>query len=793
MSEGIETKLSRKRWLSWNSITRASSQRGDNMAAAPTIHVFLGAPGLSLDDVPGPNPDQGPWKTVNLRLEGGKLQPRKHESGGIPGEQGGVDPVTLTNEGLEQLNIYPLDRSTSKRDTALSQKKWADHEGQGSCPSTVQDYLDSCFPQHGPGPTGARPSGSVSAGTEYLSIWTISQVLMLRGKLGTGQKEEVAERPPTIPESSPELYSSAGGESEIGGPGTDKRPQELFSALSGRQEEGGLGLEATPDGILCSQSSPTKTTGEITDATGHAQPTASVSFSVQGSSVSPASKKSRASPSVARIQEQPGPTHRSLQMNSCDSTTLLAWCVTRGMPCSILVVVLYPCHLKEVKVKSGAWAGSTVPLATIVVTDQSGVEMKVVLWRYAAFWALTVYPGDLLLIKGVTIHEDKWRGEVVLQSTRSSKLLNLGQVTCDHQPPAPCGVSQYTLDELCSHMREKYRPLMTLPARIPQDPQDIPYVHLRSLKPDTLVHAVLRVVSSSLFKAWRTEAASFSRTGAVQKATLTVEQGDGQQRELVLWGVAMTWLNRIQRNKDAVWDFRVLLVKQNNISGHLDLHSTPWGACKPLFPGDTKATVFCSAIRPYLGLASFEIDLQTLLSQKYTGDVELRCHITGFQFQSSSFQDASPVLNGDTPLEGILLALSGDVTFTGCGQCGSELATDANGIYRSCYPCLPHTAVRRYYRPAHITVREGDREVGIRVPSVLVQKILKDVPPEKLNKAVASVSDRTFVQVVAETLCSLLSDPLCTASLTIHSHFQCDENSIPIAHDLLLLDFTLQR
>jgi len=52
------------------------------------------------------------------------------------------------------------------------------------------------------------------------------------------------------------------------------------------------------------------------------------------------------------------------------------------------------------QVRSGVWAGSSVPLATIVVTDQSGVEVKVVLWRRAAFWALTVFPGDILLITG---------------------------------------------------------------------------------------------------------------------------------------------------------------------------------------------------------------------------------------------------------------------------------------------------------------------------------------------------------------------------------------------------------
>lgn len=58
------------------------------------------------------------------------------------------------------------------------------------------------------------------------------------------------------------------------------------------------------------------------------------------------------------------------------------------------------------KVKSGLAAGTFVPLASIVVTDQSAMEMKVVLWRRAAFWALTVCPGEILLITGTIGHID---------------------------------------------------------------------------------------------------------------------------------------------------------------------------------------------------------------------------------------------------------------------------------------------------------------------------------------------------------------------------------------------------
>lgn len=62
-------------------------------------------------------------------------------------------------------------------------------------------------------------------------------------------------------------------------------------------------------------------------------------------------------------------------------------------------------HVFDVlKVKSGPAAGTLVPLASIVVTDQSGVKMKVVLWRQVAFWVLTVHPGDVLLLTGKVWH-----------------------------------------------------------------------------------------------------------------------------------------------------------------------------------------------------------------------------------------------------------------------------------------------------------------------------------------------------------------------------------------------------
>lgn len=82
------------------------------------------------------------------------------------------------------------------------------------------------------------------------------------------------------------------------------------------------------------------------------------------------------------------------------------------------------------------------------------------------------------------------------------------------------------------------------------------------------------------------------------------------------------------------------------------------------------------------------------------GAVELRVQVTSFRFQEFLTSQNAPraVLDNSTPLDGIEAVLNDDITYTGCGLCATELDTDANGIYVPCYPCLPHTAVRRYYR-----------------------------------------------------------------------------------------------
>ncbi|NXQ92816.1 SHLD2 protein, partial [Sagittarius serpentarius] len=101
-------------------------------------------------------------------------------------------------------------------------------------------------------------------------------------------------------------------------------------------------------------------------------------------------------------------------------------CCCKNQSYNVLVTIVHPCHIKEIQVKSRPKSSRKVPVATIVVIDQSQIERKVVLWRAAAFWSLTVFPGDIVLLTDIIMYENLWCGEIMLQSTFASQLLNLG-------------------------------------------------------------------------------------------------------------------------------------------------------------------------------------------------------------------------------------------------------------------------------------------------------------------------------------------------------------------------------
>uniref|UniRef100_A0A2K5HSU2 Uncharacterized protein n=1 Tax=Colobus angolensis palliatus TaxID=336983 RepID=A0A2K5HSU2_COLAP len=229
-------------------------------------------------------------------------------------------------------------------------------------------------------------------------------------------------------------------------------------------------------------------------------------------------------------------------------TSLIKNCDSKSQKYNCLVMVLSLCHVKEINIKFGPNSGSKVPLATVTVIDQSETKKKVFLWRTAAFWAFTVFLGDIILLTDVVIHEDQWVGETVLQSTFSSQLLNLGSYSSIQPEEYSSVVSDVVLQDLLAYVSSKHSYLRDLPPRQPQRVNSIDFVELEHLQPDVLVHAVLRVVDFTVL----TEAVYSYRGQKQKKVMLTVEQAQDQHYVLVLWGPGAAWYPQLQRKKGVI-------------------------------------------------------------------------------------------------------------------------------------------------------------------------------------------------------------------------------------------------
>ncbi|XP_061601787.1 shieldin complex subunit 2 isoform X4 [Cololabis saira] len=713
-----------------------SRARGSRMSERPKIHVFLGAPPpssvpdvLPEDGEEGHVPPPSTWRHLELTWREGRLQPA-------------ADVTDEDEVGSSKIKDPGSD------------------EEEDQCPASVQEYLDSCFPaaQPGPGPgsgPGPGPGPHLSPRTDFLCTWTLSQSLVLKGRQSSVQSESSPEEapPPRKQEAPPpQDHEAPPPQSQEAPPTSSSSSLELFSpeapppspgepgGSAPRAERGGVVLEATAHGLVLSQESRSRTRSRSRTPDPPSSKRARVS---QESS----STRKIVTGAIGQVQsmtplldwwDPEGPPRVQVQRR----TPLLDQCVRPGQRYSVLVVLVHPCHLKEIQVRSGGAAGTRVPLASIVVTDQSGLDRKVVLWRRAAFWTLTLSPGDLLLISGLQVKEDRFRGETVLQSTFSSRLLHLG-----HASAPPAGTD------------------------------------------------------------WRSEAVSTNRSAVQQKVVVTVQQKDGQQDgqqgALVLWGGAVEWRDRLEADRAAVWDFRFLLVREGLTSDLLELHSTPWSSVRRLDPGDPRAR---DLQRPAWtrgagggtgpgGTGPLELDLDTLLSQKYSGEVELSVQVLSFHFLPSQNAPVQ-VLDGSTPLEAVEAELGGDITFSGCGRCSAELGTDANGIYTPCYPCLPLTAVRRYYRPGVLLLSgrgsgsgsgSGSGQLQVQVPPVSMEKIL-DVPPDRLQKNSGPGSALKNLHVASSRIQTLVSVPRKTFPVVLRSHFLCDENSVAVSQEFTLLD-----
>lgn len=462
-------------------------------------------------------------------------------------------------------------------------------------------------------------------------------------------------------------------------------------------------------------------------------------------------------------------------------TSLIKNCDSKSQKYNCLVMVLSPCHVKEINIKFGPNSGSKVPLATVIVIDQSETKKKVFLWRTAAFWAFTVFLGDIILLTDVVIHEDQWVGETVLQSTFSSQLLNLGSYSSIQPEEYSSVVSNVVLQDLLAYVSSKHSYLRDLPPRQPQRVNSIDFVELEHLQPDVLVHAVLRVVDFTVL----TEAVYSYRGQKQKKVMLTVEQAQDKHYVLVLWGPGAAWYPQLQRKKGYIWEFKYLFVQRNYTLENLELHTTPWSSCECLFDDDIRAITFKAKFQKSTPAFVKISDLAAHLEDKCSGVILIKAQISELAFPTATQKIA---LNAHSSLKSIFSSLP-NIVYTGCAKCGLELETDENRIYKQCFSCLPFTMKKIHYRPALMTVVDGRHDVCIRVESKLIEKILLNISADCLNRVIVPSSEITYGMVVADLFHSLLAVNAEPCVLKIQSLFVSDENSYPLQQDFSLLDF----
>ncbi|KAM6203548.1 shieldin complex subunit 2 isoform 1-T1 [Sarcoramphus papa] len=459
-------------------------------------------------------------------------------------------------------------------------------------------------------------------------------------------------------------------------------------------------------------------------------------------------------------------------------------CCCKNKKYNVLVTVVHPCHIKEIQVKSKPKSSCKVPVATIVVIDQSEIERKVVLWRGAAFWSLTVFPGDIVLLIDVITYENLWCGEIMLQSTFTSQLLNLGNCSALNPEEFYPIVDGGVLHGLLAYISSEFPHFGDIPRRQVQRLDSVQYMQLDQLQPNTLVHSILKIINIVVL----TESVYSYRGGNQRKIILTVEQNRDQHYRMVLWGAGAAWCPQLQRKKDHIWDFKYLLVQHSSVSGDFELHTTPWSSCECLFHDDKRAIEFKEKFQKSKTSLMQMTKLSAHLEEKCSGVIQVKAHVLELKFTISTGHYKQLAFRADTSLECVLASLP-MITYSGCAKCGLELQADENMIYKQCIRCLPYNKVKTFYRPALMTVEDGGYEIYVHVVSELMEKIFLNIPADWLNRLVVPSSDITYSTIVADLCHLLLADTEASYLLEIRSHFVLDENSYPLQKDFYLLNF----
>lgn len=369
------------------------------------------------------------YEQTSIHVNAGKLETKPSEEA-----EGGVRHMRDNNFDMSALASSTKNNSRgvtfTERDETLPNFQCDPHQ-------LLSQYIEIC-PQLKKQSKTAKPlevcSGlAVSTDVEFLSVLTASQVAVLAGRPVAGpsegrsnsakvkgselkgscrKSEDVIEPLETINErdgvcaevavincrqeyeNSLELFSFDSHNCSTGEAGFQEKDGVLTGLLRspGNKPDQELSVKQSDRGILCFQGDNAPKRSWVSE-----ESLSELNCAVVGQQ---RPKKAKLISSPLRPVPQMEQLRISVYKKVHKQLSLLKDCFCTGQKYSVLVTVLHPCHIREIQMKSRTKRPSKIPLAMIVVFDQSETQRTVTLWRAAAFWSLTIFPGDVVLLTG---------------------------------------------------------------------------------------------------------------------------------------------------------------------------------------------------------------------------------------------------------------------------------------------------------------------------------------------------------------------------------------------------------
>uniref|UniRef100_A0A8C4R1E1 Shieldin complex subunit 2 C-terminal domain-containing protein n=1 Tax=Eptatretus burgeri TaxID=7764 RepID=A0A8C4R1E1_EPTBU len=441
---------------------------------------------------------------------------------------------------------------------------------------------------------------------------------------------------------------------------------------------------------------------------------------------------------------------------------------------NLLAVVLNSRGVRYVQATKGFCAGRSFSVSSLLLMDWLGDTATLELWRTAAFWALMLLPGDVVVITDVRSQKGSKHVQTteVLTSTARSRMLHLGACEALHPQNWFSIVQPECLELLkaCAAMRQPQ--ILGRSGSGLAHVSAVDYVKLHDVIPGTVLHCVARVLSVRICSDPHVDP-------RLQRVVVRLQQEKGEVYWLLLYGQAKVYFEHLHKHLGRIWAFLYIVASEGPMTSATEFHSTPLSMCELLFNDDCRAVHFVACFsrkEPILEAPN----IRSMLTSSYRGCATLQTKIVALNFYNNSFGNQTPLLTVNTATSLVSLATSlANLVYHGCESCAKELWADSNGIYSQCLSCIPVGHPHLFYRPAILQAQDESGMLSIRLSPHMVKKVFLNIPPGWLQNCAGHPGEPTYAELLADLCLSLVAAGKQCFHLLLLLHVDEDENDVP--------------